>query len=155
MNDRPVRVRTGCEMHNLTEWNGTKTARTEAGDSSPAKPSNRSRWIAAAGYICFVCFFSLWKAKKDVFIRSHASQGVLLFVAECAALVMAAILGATFGRIKIVGLIVVGLFELIAGIAALVLSIVGMVKALFGEDWRMPFLGEYRDKVPGLHRQED
>ena len=58
------------------------------------------------------------------------------------------------GRIKIVGLIVVGLFELVAALAALMLSAVGFVKALFGEDWSMPFLGEYREKVPGLHWQE-
>ncbi len=70
-------------------------------------------------------------------------------------LVMAAILSATVGRIKIAGFIIVGLFELVTALAALVLSIVGMVKALFGEDWRMPFLGEYRDRVPGIHWQED
>ncbi|HEY5132463.1 MAG TPA: hypothetical protein VII85_02120 [Candidatus Krumholzibacteriaceae bacterium] len=39
-------------------------------------------------------------------------------------------------------------------VAALMLSLAGFVKALFGEDWRMPFLGDYRDRVPGLNWQE-
>jgi len=150
-----VRVRPGCEMNILTEFNGTKVADTEAGENPAGKPSDRSRWIASAGYIGFICFFSLWNMKRDPFIRSHASQGVLLFIAECAALVMAAILSATVGRIKIAGLVIVGLFELVTALGALVLSIVGIVKALFGEEWRMPFLGEYRDRVPGIHWQED
>jgi uncharacterized membrane protein len=133
------------------EGNGTEGTRVEAGESIAGKPSDRSRWIAAIGYIGFLCFLSLWQAKRDGFIRTHASQGVLLFLFECAALVAAVIFGSTVGRIKIVGLVLMGLFELVSGLAALVLSVVGFVKALFGEDWRMPFLGEYRDRVPGIH----
>ena len=136
------------------EWNGVDRAPVKQEGSLLAKPSDRARWIAAVGYIGFVCFFSLWSAKKDSFIRSHASQGVLLFVAECAGLLIGVILGATVGQIKIIGLVIVGLFELIAGLAALMLSLAGFVKALFGEHWQMPFLGEYRDRVPGLDWQE-
>jgi len=136
------------------EWNGVDRAPVKQEGSLLVRPSDRARWIAAVGYIGFVCFFSLWSAKKDSFIRSHASQGVLLFVAECAGLLIGVILGATVGQIKIIGLVIVGLFELIAGLAALMLSLAGFVKALFGEDWRMPFLGEYRDRVPGLDWQE-
>ncbi|MGD1049022.1 MAG: hypothetical protein ABR899_09785, partial [Candidatus Krumholzibacteriaceae bacterium] len=83
-----------------------------------------------------------------------ASQGVLLFLAECAAIVMDVILGATVGQIKIIGPVIVALFMLVTGLAALMLSLAGFLKALFGEDWRMPFLGEYRDRVPGLNWQE-
>ena len=123
------------------------------GESSAAKASDGSRWIAAVGYIAFICFFSLWHAKRDPFIRAHASQAVLLFIAECAAVAVAVILGSTIGKIKIVGLIVVGLFNLVAGLAALALSLVGFFKALFGNDWRMPFLGEYRGRIPGFPGQ--
>jgi uncharacterized membrane protein len=129
-------------------------AAAETGEILMAKPSDGSRWIAAVGYIAFICFFSLWRAKKDPFIRAHASQSVLLFIVECAALAVAAILGSTIGRIKIAGLIIVGLFYLVTALAALMLSLAGFFKALFGMEWRMPFLGEYREKVPGLHWQE-
>jgi len=125
------------------------------GESPAAKPSGDSRWIAAVGYVAFVCFFSLWYAKRDPFIKAHASQAVLLFVAECAALAVAVILGSTIGRIKIAGLIVVGLFDLVAALAALVLSLAGFLKALFGDDWIMPFFGHYRERVPLLQGRED
>jgi uncharacterized membrane protein len=123
----------------------------ERGEAPAVSPSGASRWIAAFGYVAFVCFFSLWHAKRDPFIRAHASQAVLLFIAECAAVAAAVILGSTIGRIKIAGLIVIGLFNLVTGLAALILSVAGFVKALFGDDWTMPFLGEYREKVPGLN----
>ncbi len=134
--------------------NAGENAIAETGESSGAKPSAGSRWVAAVGYIAFVCFFSLWRAKKDPFIRRHASQAVLLFIAECAALAAAVILVSTIGKIKIAGLVVVGFFNLVTGLAALILSFAGFIKALFGEDWKMPFLGEYREKVPGLRWQE-
>jgi uncharacterized membrane protein len=124
------------------------------GESPGARPSDSSRWIAAIGYVAFVCFFSLWHARRDPFIRAHASQAVLLFIAECSALAAAVILGSTIGRIKVAGFIVIGIFYLVTSLAALILSLAGFLKALFGEDWRMPFLGEYREKVPGLHWQE-
>jgi len=110
--------------------------------------------MAAISYILFVCVFTLVRSRKDPFVRFHASQGFLLFIAECCALAAAAVLGLTIGGITIVGLVVVGLFELVTALAALALSVVGFVKALFGELWNMPFLGEYRDRVPGFHFRE-
>lgn len=117
-------------------------------------PPERSRWIAAVGYLAFVCFLAMRHSRKDPFVRFHASQAFLLFLAECAALAVGIILSRTVGEIRIIGLIVVGLFELIAGLGALALSAVGFMKALFGTYWSMPFLGEYRDRVPGFHWQE-
>jgi len=125
-----------------------------APDRGTEKPTDGARWIAAAGYVAFVCFFALWKARRDPFIRFHASQGLLLFVTECAAVAIAFIRGLTIGKIRFVGLVVVGLFELMTALGALALSAVGFAKALFGEYWSMPFLGEYRERVPGLHWQE-
>jgi uncharacterized membrane protein len=136
------------------EENTGENAIVGTGERPAPKPSGDSRWIAAVGYVAFVCFFSLWYAKKDSFIRAHASQAVLLFVAECAALAAAVILDSTVGRIKIAGLVFVGLFDLVAALGALILSLTGFLKALFGEDWSMPFLGHYRERVPGLHEQE-
>ena len=134
----------------------------QTGDNTPretgetlAEPSDRSRWIAAMGYLGPLAFLSLWHAKRDEFIGTHASQGVLLFLFECAAIVVSAILAATVGKIKIVGLVIIGFFDLVAGLAALSLMVVGFVKALFGEDWRMPFLGQFRDRVPGIRWERE
>jgi uncharacterized membrane protein len=119
----------------------------EAGES---KPSERARWLAAVGYISFLSLLSLWRARRDPFVRYHASQGVLLLLAEMVFLVLAVLLEATVGKIRIAGLIIVGIFIFITGVAALALSAIGFVKALFGEYWSLPFLGEWRNRVPGL-----
>jgi uncharacterized membrane protein len=124
------------------------------GERVVEKPSERARWMAAMSYIAFVSLIALRQSGKDAFIRYHASQSFLLFIAECAALVITIVLYLTVGKIKIIGFVVIGIFELVVGIAALTLSAVGFVKALFGEYWSIPFLGDYRDRVPGLHWQE-
>lgn len=117
-------------------------------------PSDQSRWMAAMSYVTFFCFWSLWKAGEDRFVNYHARQGVLLLLAECIILVMTVILDSTIGRLKFVGVLLVGVIQLAAGLGALTLSVVGFVKALFGEYWHLPYLGDYREKVPGLHRSE-
>jgi uncharacterized membrane protein len=118
-------------------------------------PTERSRWIAAASYLTFLCFFSLWRSKDDPFIKYHAKQGFLLLLGECVILVAILILEVTIGKLRLVGMLVIGLFRLAAGLGALTLSVVGFVKALFGEYWHLPLLGDYREKVPGLHVEKD
>ncbi len=118
-------------------------------------PSERSRWIAAVSYLTFFCFFSLWRSKDDPFIKYHARQGFLLLLGECVVLVATFILEVTIGKLRLVGMLVIVMFRLAAGLTALTLSVIGFVKALFGEYWHLPFLGDYREKVPGLHVEEN
>jgi uncharacterized membrane protein len=118
------------------------------------QPSDRSRWIAAVSYIAFICFFALWKSKHDDYVRYHARQGFLLLLAECVALVTIIVLELTIGRVRFIGFVVVLILQLVTGLGALTLSVVGFVKALFGEYWHMPMIGEYADRVPGLHHHE-
>ena len=120
-------------------------------EEQTASPSERSRWIAAMSYLTFLCFFSLWRSKDDPFIRYHARQGFLLLLGECVVIVAILILEVTIGKLRLVGMLVILLFRLAAGLGALTLSVVGFVKALFGEYWHLPFLGDYRERVPGLH----
>jgi fumarate reductase subunit D len=117
-------------------------------------PSDRSRWIASLSYLTFLCFFSLWRSKDDGYIKYHARQGFLLLLAECVSIVAIIILEVTLGRVRFIGFVVVLILQLVTGLGALTLSVVGFVKALFGEYWHLPFLGEYGDKVPGLHHHD-
>lgn len=118
------------------------------------QPSDRSRWIAALSYLAFLCFFSLWKSKHDDYIRYHARQGFLLLLAECVALVTIIVLELTVGRVRFIGFVIVLILRLVTGLGALTMSVLGFVKALFGEYWHMPLIGEYADRVPGLHHHE-
>ena len=118
------------------------------------QPSDRSRWVASVSYMAFICFFSLWKSKHDDYVRYHARQGFLLLLAECVAILTIVVLEMTIGRVRFIGFIVVLILQLVTGLGALTLSVLGFVKALFGEYWHMPIIGEYADRVPGLHHHE-
>ena len=113
-------------------------------------PSDAERWYAAVGYLFFLCFLSLWKAKDSRFVRFHARQAFLLFLAECVAFVVIAVIDRTVGRLPFLGLVVVVIAQIFVYLTALFLSVMGFVKALFGERWEMPFFGPYREKVPPL-----
>ena len=119
-------------------------------DSTVASPADHERWYAALGYLFFLCFFSLWKGRDSAFVRFHARQAFLLFLSECIAFILLVIIDRTIGRLPFLGLLIVVLLQIVLYLAALFLSVMGFVKALFGEWWEMPFFGPYREKVPLL-----
>jgi uncharacterized membrane protein len=121
-----------------------------ASDSTRSTPTDAERWYAAVGYLFFLCFLALWKSKESRFVRFHARQAFLLFLAECVAFVAIAVVDRTVGRLPFLGFIVVVIAQVIVYLSALFLSVMGFVKALFGERWEMPFFGPYREKVPPL-----
>ena len=110
--------------------------------------ADHERWYAAIGYLFFLCFFSLWKGRESNFIRFHARQAFLLFLAECVSFLAILILDRTIGRLPFLGLLIIILVQIVVYLAALFLSVMGFVKALFGERWILPFFGHYGDKVP-------
>lgn len=125
--------------------------KNNSGSKNSVFPTDRERWIAALSYVVFLCFFSLWKSKNNAYIKYHASQGFLLFFSECIAFIVIVILEITIGNLRFIGLIFIGIAQLFAGLGALTLSVLGFVKALFGEYWHLPVLGDFREKIPGMH----
>lgn len=110
--------------------------------------ADHERWYAAVAYLFFACFLSLRKGRESDFVRFHARQGVLLFFAECAALAAILVVDRTIGRVPFLGLLVVIVLQVAVYLSALLLSVMGFVKALFGERWVMPVLGSYAERVP-------
>jgi uncharacterized membrane protein len=110
--------------------------------------ADHERWYAAVGYFFFLCFFSLWKGRDSNFVRFHSRQAFLLFLAECVSIVGIFIVDRTVGRLPFLGLLIVILLQIVVYLFALFLSVMGFVKALFGERWVMPFFGVYGEKVP-------
>ena len=110
--------------------------------------ADHERWYAAVSYLFFFCFFGLWKARESAFIRYHSRQAFLLFLAECVSLLVILIVDRTIGKLPFLGLLIVILLQIVVYLCALFLSIMGFVKALFGERWIMPFFGHYSEKVP-------
>ena len=120
------------------------------GEAVNATPVDHERWYAALGYLFFLCFVAMWKGKESPFVRFHARQAFLLFLSECVAFVLIAIIDRTIGQLPFLGLLIVVAVQLFVYLTALFLSVMGFVKALFGERWEMPFFGPYREKVPLL-----
>ena len=110
--------------------------------------ADHERWYAAVAYLFFVCFYSLRKGRDSDFVRLHSRQGVVLFFAECAGLLAVLVVDQTIGRVPLLGLLVVIVLQVAVYLSALLLAVMGFVKALFGERWIMPVLGNYADRVP-------
>ncbi len=125
-------------------------ATTSAPEDERSSPTDHERWYAALGYLFFLCFLALWKARDSYFVRFHARQAFLLFLSECVAFLAIVVIDRTVGRLPLLGLILVVIAQVFVYLTALFLSVTGFVKALFGELWEMPFFGPYREKIPPL-----
>ena len=121
----------------------------EAGrESSPSERHSRERWLSAIAYLGPVALYSMTRKGKTSFLRRHCQQAFTLFLAEAAIVLFLLIVSNTVGRIPILGFLLEIALELVAFVAFLVLSLLGFVRALAGEEFRLPVLDEYADRIP-------
>jgi len=103
------------------------------------KDINDNKVLAALSYVFILCFIPLLMAKESKYAQFHAKQGLVLFIVEVVLMVASNIL--IF--IPILGWFVM----MVAYLAVTIASIVGILKALEGEKWEMPVLGDYAKKL--------
>lgn len=84
-------------------------------------PSEKKIW-AAVGYLWILSLVALAARKDNDYVRFHASQGALLFIASV-----------VFMFIPVLGWLL--------NIVIAVVGIVGIIKALQGEKWELPVVG--------------
>ncbi|MFO7652433.1 MAG: hypothetical protein R6X25_01280 [Candidatus Krumholzibacteriia bacterium] len=108
----------------------------------------RDRWLAALCYAGFLVLIPIFFSDKSRFLARHCRQGFALFFAEVVAWILLATIESTIGRIPILGFLISILLVLAVTVVFLAISVLGFVKALAGEDWRVPFLDELADRVP-------
>lgn len=107
--------------------------------SGSSKDVEENKVIAAIGYISILCFVPLLMAKESKFAQFHAKQGLVLFIVG----VIVMIINAAIGWIPIIGwLIALGL-----SLGLIVLSLLGLVKALSGEWYELPLIGDLAKKL--------
>lgn len=94
---------------------------------------NGNKLLAAISYIWILCIVTILCAKDDAFARYHANQGLVLLIANIAAVVV----GFVLGLIPIIGAII----GWIINIALFVLMIIGIINAVKGEMKPLPFIG--------------
>ena len=118
---------------------------------NPATLSDTSRWLAACSYAFVLAIFVLYETKRrppDAYVRFHARQGFVLFFVEFVLVVVTTLLRYTIGRFDVSGAVIMVTWELIFGLLAIGVSVMGFMYGLSGEYWRMPVLGQYANRVP-------
>ncbi|MBT6691589.1 hypothetical protein HOB10_04625 [Candidatus Parcubacteria bacterium] len=93
-----------------------------------AKDIEANKTIAALAYIGIICFVPLLLKKRSKFAQFHAKQGLLLLIIEVVAWLIPFI----------------GWFLMMI---AIIYSVLGIINAMDGKYWKMPYLGKYTAKL--------
>ena len=90
---------------------------------------------ALVSYLWILCLIPLFFKKGNKFALFHGKQGLALFIGEIAISII--------GVIPFIGWAIFFLGSFVFG----VLSLAGMIHAILGNYWKMPFIGEIAEKI--------
>lgn len=108
----------------------------------------RDRWLGAMCYLSILVLFPLFSKPKSVFLARHSRQGFALLFFEVVGVCFIWVIDTTLGRLPLLGFLVVIALRLVFFLFVLATSVMGFTKAIFGEDWRVPYLDDLADKIP-------
>jgi uncharacterized membrane protein len=97
-------------------------------------------WLAYLGILFLVPLLAM---KDNKFAQYHAKQGMWLFVVEVALWILSFI----FGFFPSILALILGIIIWLLWIVILVFAIMGIVKALQGEYWKMPIIGNWVKEI--------
>ena len=100
-------------------------------DNQKDKDIEKNKNIAALSYIWILCLVPLLGKKNSKFAQFHAKQGLILFIIEIAAGLV--FWFPIFGQLLILALLVV--------------SVMGIIKVLNGEWWKIPYIYDWSKKI--------
>ncbi len=104
-------------------------------ETVPQMVSQDDKVYAALSYMWILCLVPLLMKRDREYVHWHARQGFVLFVGEFILFIV--------GMIPLLG----WLINFVGWIAALILSVLGIVAALGGRKWEMPYIYEYVKKL--------
>ncbi len=111
---------------------------TPAPAPAPMPNTGERRGMAAISYLGIFCIIPLLFARESAFAQYHAKQGVVLAIAGIILrLASDALWNVPFG----------GVFAGLLFIVLLLISIMGIVKALQGEKFDIPYVSEWAAKM--------
>jgi len=102
--------------------------------------------IAYLSFVPAILFLFLKPYRKDRFVRFHSAQCLLVWVAAILLALMLKLAGVVLFIIPVLGPLLVVLIDIVAVLAVLVVWLVLMVKALQGEMFWLPVLGDFADR---------
>ena len=106
----------------------------EPGKEDEQKKIDEGKAAAILGYIPFMCFVPLIKMKDNPFAVKHGKQGLILFITE--------ILAVLFLLPKISDF-----FWSAVIILCVILALVGILNAVQGKSFKIPYIGDWADKM--------
>jgi uncharacterized membrane protein len=98
---------------------------------------------AFIGYWWILFLVPLLGKKDNKFAVFHGKQGMILFCAYIANFIVSLI----FSWIPVLNVLISAIVCTILYIAFVVLAIIGMIKSLTGDYWKMPILGDIAEKI--------
>lgn len=90
-----------------------------------------NKTIAALSYMWILCLIPLLLKRKSKYAQFHAKQGLILFAIE--------IVGSLIFWFPFFGQLLM--------LALVVISVMGIIKTLNGEWWKIPFLYDWSKKI--------
>lgn len=110
--------------------------------------NNRERWLAAVAYLSILVIIPLLSRPKTPFLARHVKQGFALFFTEMAGMIFIWIIDSTLGRLPFIGFLLLIALKLVLFLFFFAVSVLGFMKALFGQDWRIPYLDDLAEHIP-------
>ncbi len=95
------------------------------------KDVKENTYTAALSYVWILCLVPLFGKRDSKFTQFHAKQGLILFAIE--------IVGGLFFWVPILGPL---LF-----LTLMVISLIGVLKALNGKWWKIPYIYKWSQKI--------
>ena len=125
----------------------------------PAAPGNAHAFaenvVGGLAYLTFIpaiLFLVLQAYKKKSFVRFHAVQCLLVWGAGIVVALALKVASLLVFQVPVAGPLLVLLISTVAVIAAILLWLVLVVKALQGETFKLPWLGEFAAECSGESR---
>lgn len=93
--------------------------------------SKNDKILASVSYLWIFCLIPLFFGKRSEFVKFHARQGMVLLICWFVVSILT--------WLPIIGQLAV--------LVLLIVSIIGIVKTMKGEEWEIPVLGKYARQI--------
>jgi len=115
-----------------------------------AFPENIAAALAYLTFIPAIIFLVARPYNRNLFLRFHSVQSLLYCAAVMVAAAVVRIVGFLLGMIPTVGPLLLALLYVLGSLAAIILWAVLFVKALRGELFKLPVLGDLAEKYAAV-----
>jgi len=127
-------------MDNMNDGSGNDSAKQAemVPPGNSASNASNERLMAAVAYVGVLCLIPLIFARNSAFAQMHAKQGLVLAIMG----IVLQMLTSTVWRLPFGGLLMS-----LLGLGILVISIMGILKALQGEKFEIQYISDWARKI--------